>query len=192
MAFHNTGSEQLGGLIVMSLLDAGLAENLDPNADMIMVLFNATPAPVLFAPTLLPSWELNGEFTLHPVLANSADTVVRTASYDGATGSFTVPGRTTAVFVLPEGGLIVAEPAAVATAMPAPTDQPAAAPTAVPTTAAAPQPTAPAETADSSGSDAAPADGSTALRWGIAAGILAGFGGAYLLLRRRLRQGRAS
>jgi hypothetical protein len=34
---------------------------------------------------------------LHPVLANSVDPVVRTASFAG--GTFTVPPRTVAVFV---------------------------------------------------------------------------------------------
>jgi len=36
---------------------------------------------------------------LHPVQANSADRVVRSSSFDAGTGTFTVPARTTAVFV---------------------------------------------------------------------------------------------
>ena len=36
---------------------------------------------------------------LHPVQANGVDPVVKTATFNPATGTFTVPGRTTAVFV---------------------------------------------------------------------------------------------
>jgi hypothetical protein len=36
---------------------------------------------------------------LHPVLAQSADPVARTASFDPASGTFTVPARTVAVYV---------------------------------------------------------------------------------------------
>jgi Domain of unknown function (DUF3372) len=39
---------------------------------------------------------------LHPVLAASADVVVQGAVFDNATGTFTVPGRTAAVFMLGE------------------------------------------------------------------------------------------
>ena len=41
LAFHNTGPEQIPGLIVMSLSDR-VGEDLDPERDMIVVLFNAT------------------------------------------------------------------------------------------------------------------------------------------------------
>jgi hypothetical protein len=36
---------------------------------------------------------------LHLVQAFSSDSVVRTAKFDSATGTFSVPARTTAVFV---------------------------------------------------------------------------------------------
>jgi len=36
---------------------------------------------------------------LHPVQAGSEDPIVATSTYDTATGTFTVPPRTTAVFV---------------------------------------------------------------------------------------------
>ena len=42
---------------------------------------------------------LAGEgYHLHPVQAAGADDVVRAATYDAATGAFTVPARTVAVF----------------------------------------------------------------------------------------------
>ncbi|GAB4578846.1 MAG: pullulanase-type alpha-1,6-glucosidase [Anaerolineales bacterium] len=102
LTFQNTGPDQIPGLIVMTLADEddkGVpAGDLDPNYDRIVVLFNAAPDEISFA---IP--EAAGlEFALHPVLAASADPVVQTAAYDAATGTFTVPGRTTAVFVLDE------------------------------------------------------------------------------------------
>ena len=82
--FHNTGPDQVPGLIVMSL--AG-------NGERLVVLFNAVPAPQTFpAPP-------GGTFALHPVQRDSADPVVRGAYFDAATRNFRVPARTTAVFV---------------------------------------------------------------------------------------------
>lgn len=93
LAFHNTGPDQIPGVIVMSLSDLE-GEALDPNYTMIVVIFNATTETIAF-----PAGELATQnFRLHPVQANSADLIVREASY--ADGSFTVPPRTTAVFVL--------------------------------------------------------------------------------------------
>jgi hypothetical protein len=37
-------------------------------------------------------------FALHAILKASADPVVKTATFSAATGTFTVPARTTAVF----------------------------------------------------------------------------------------------
>ena len=42
---------------------------------------------------------LGGGFALHPVQAASSDPVLRSSSFAPATGTFTVPGRTGAVFV---------------------------------------------------------------------------------------------
>lgn len=41
-------------------------------------------------------------FELHAVQQASADSVVQTASFNNGTGGFTVPARTTAVFVKPQ------------------------------------------------------------------------------------------
>ena len=41
-------------------------------------------------------------YTLHPVQQKSVDEVLRTVSYDTTSGSFTIPGHTTAVFVIKE------------------------------------------------------------------------------------------
>ena len=94
LQFHNTGSSQLGGLIVMTLDDT-ISPDLDPNYEHIIVLFNANKVAYNFT---LPSMAgLNA--SLHPVQANSNDSVVQTASFNSSTGTFSVPARTTAVFV---------------------------------------------------------------------------------------------
>ncbi|MEA2023050.1 MAG: pullulanase-type alpha-1,6-glucosidase [Actinomycetota bacterium] len=92
--FHNTGPSQIPGLIVMSITDT-VGEDLDPRVEDIVTLFNASDEEQTFTLS-----ELAGRFfSPHPVLANSADAVVQTAAYDKATGTFTIPARTTAVFV---------------------------------------------------------------------------------------------
>jgi pullulanase-type alpha-1,6-glucosidase len=94
VGFHNTGPQQLPGLIVMSISDT-VGEDLDDQADAIWSLINANDEAQTFTVGDLAGTEV----VLHQVQANSADPIVRTAAFDGATGTFTVPGRTTAVFV---------------------------------------------------------------------------------------------
>ncbi|MCD4690224.1 DUF3372 domain-containing protein [bacterium] len=94
--FHNTGAGQTPGLIVMSISDEGAGiVDLDPAHDGIVVLFNATTDMLTYGGS---DWE-GFPFELHPILVESADEVVRGASYDVDRGVFTVPARTTAVFV---------------------------------------------------------------------------------------------
>jgi Domain of unknown function (DUF3372) len=69
------------GVIVMKL------------ADEIVVVFNATPE----AKTETVPGTAAGSWALHPVQAGGGDPVVKQASASGDT--FTVPGRTVAVFV---------------------------------------------------------------------------------------------
>jgi hypothetical protein len=96
LQFHNVGPDQIPGLIVMSLSDkvAGLPD-LDPAHEQIVVLFNATDEVQSFT---LGELRALG-FRLHPVQTSSADGVVRQANFDPRTATFTVPARTTAVFV---------------------------------------------------------------------------------------------
>jgi hypothetical protein len=63
------------------------------------VLFNAAPWPQTFTAPALAGARLG----LHPVQQSSADPVVRTARFERGTGTFTVPARTTAVFVSAQG-----------------------------------------------------------------------------------------
>ncbi len=138
LSFANTGPDQQPGLIVMQLTD--YEPDLDPTYDRIVVLFNATSQQLSYT---LPDAG-DAAFALHPIQADSADPVVREASYSA--GTFSVPAYTTAVFVQPEQGALsaaaataapaTAEPATAAPATTAP--QPTAAPTVAAPTATAP------------------------------------------------------
>ncbi len=89
--FYNTGSNQKSGFIVMSLSDK-VGTDLDPNYKMIVVLFNANKV----AQTFQASDFVGLPLSLHPL---TSDALAKTATFDGATGLFNVPARTTAVFV---------------------------------------------------------------------------------------------
>jgi len=94
VGFHNTGPDQLPGLIVMSISDT-VGDDLDDKADAVWSLINANDEAQTFTVDDLAGEEV----VLHSVQADSADPIVRTAAFDDTTGTFTVPGRTTAVFV---------------------------------------------------------------------------------------------
>ena len=97
--FENTGPEQIPGLIVMHLEDARY-RSAGAATDAV-VLFNASDDPQSFASDTFKNMDLE----LHPVLKESADALVRTASFEAKSGTFVVPARTTAVFMSkPPGG----------------------------------------------------------------------------------------
>jgi pullulanase len=98
VVFHNVGPDQVPGVIVMSISDMGDLEDLDPNYEYIVVVFNGSPDAVSFA----VEDAIGLAMELHPVQAASADPVVASSTFDSATGTFNVPARTTAVFVLSE------------------------------------------------------------------------------------------
>jgi pullulanase len=94
VVFHNTGPDQLPGLIVMSISDPE-GENIDDTYRRAIVLLNASDEPQTFA-----IGEVAGDYLwLHLVQDVSTDSTVTTSSYDKATGTFSVPARTTAVFM---------------------------------------------------------------------------------------------
>jgi pullulanase-type alpha-1,6-glucosidase len=93
LAFHNTGPEQVPGLIAMSLIDD--EGTVDPTTRRIVVLVNARDDDVAFNLPAVVGMELR----LHPVQQVSTDPVVRRSSFDPSRGTFRVPARTTAVFV---------------------------------------------------------------------------------------------
>lgn len=100
LSFHNVGPDQLPGLIVMAISDSGDLSDLDPNHEMVLVLFNARNETVSFSDAAFEGML----FSLHPVQSESHDVIVREASYDPGSNSFSVPARSYAVFVVGEGG----------------------------------------------------------------------------------------
>ncbi len=100
--FLNTGPNQTPGLVVMHLDDT-VGADIDPRYEHIVVLFNAQDEAVTFTAAQFASQPMR----LHPIQATGADPVVKTARYDQASGAFTIPARTTAVFVsAPEAGFV--------------------------------------------------------------------------------------
>ncbi|MFF4247269.1 pullulanase-type alpha-1,6-glucosidase [Streptomyces sp. NPDC001822] len=81
LSFPLSGTDETPGVITMRLGE-------------LVVVLNATPGTRTQA---VPG--LAGKsYALHPVQAAGADSTVKKASYEGTSGSFTVPGRTVAVF----------------------------------------------------------------------------------------------
>jgi pullulanase len=91
--FENTGPQQIPGLIVMAITDPRFSL-VDKETDA-AVLFNASDEEQRFRTDSFKDVGLE----LHPVLKESADPAARTSSYDAGSGTFTVPARTTAVFM---------------------------------------------------------------------------------------------
>ncbi|MFF4641665.1 pullulanase-type alpha-1,6-glucosidase [Streptomyces sp. NPDC001389] len=81
LSFPLSGRDETPGVITMALGD-------------LVVVFNATPtAQAQRVPALAGTG-----YALHPVQAGGSDAAVRTSAYDRATGEFTTPARTVAVF----------------------------------------------------------------------------------------------
>ena len=91
LSFYNNGPDRIPGLIVMYLNDT---EDLDPAYEEIVVLFNASPDEITFDDPVFAGKDL----ALNSVQQASNDELVRNSTFDSASGSFTVPGRTAAVF----------------------------------------------------------------------------------------------
>jgi pullulanase len=96
MRFYNVGPQQVGGLIVMALDGASPRPYDGAKYKGVVVLFNVDKVA---ATVTVP--ELSGRvLSVHPVQQQSvSDTLAKTATYASASGTFTVPGRTTVVFV---------------------------------------------------------------------------------------------
>lgn len=109
LSFLNGGTDQVPGVIAMLLSDS--AANIDANAEMLLILFNANTIDKTLSFTHLKA----ADFTLHTVQQNSSDARVKTALVDNTKGEFTVPARTVAVFVATkkpstDGGATPVEP----------------------------------------------------------------------------------
>ncbi len=94
VSFYNVGPNQVPGLIVERITNPA---KLCFPASQAVVLVNATPQAQVFSDAAFRKQPL----VLHPIQAFSSDPVVRGSKFKGTTGTFTVPARTTAVFVAP-------------------------------------------------------------------------------------------
>ena len=95
MRFYNVGPNQQPALIVMAISDK-VGAKLDPNLKSVVVFFNVDKAPKTIT---LPDYA-GIRLELHPILKHSlADSVVKQARYYASTGTFSIPPRTTAVFL---------------------------------------------------------------------------------------------
>jgi pullulanase len=95
LKFYNVGASQQPALIVMALSD-NIGPVLDSHLRSIVVLFNVDRVPKTFTLADYSGRSLE----LHPVLCCSiGDPIVRQSRYDPETYTFTLPPRTTAVFI---------------------------------------------------------------------------------------------
>jgi pullulanase len=94
--FHNTGEGQIQGLIVMSIDDGIGLDDLDENADAILVFINGTQNAQSF------SVDDASGFELHTRYFDAIDERATQASVEGAV--FSIPALSTIVFVKPQLG----------------------------------------------------------------------------------------
>ncbi len=94
VSFPNSGPDATPGLITM-LIDDLVGDDVDPELDGALVVFNASPEAV----TEQVDGLAGREFALADAQANGADAVVKTTAWDAATGPVTVPARSVAVLV---------------------------------------------------------------------------------------------
>ena len=87
--FHNTGPDQIPGLIAMTVGDPD--GEVDHQVRQVLVVLNASKEARELA---IPC----AAFVLHPVQAASADPVVRGSAFNLSTCTVSVPGRTASVF----------------------------------------------------------------------------------------------
>ncbi len=95
VSFPQAGPEATPGLIVMAIDDLAGSQDLDPDLDGVLAVFNASPEPI----TEQVDGFAGRDFALSPVQQDGVDDVVRSTVWDAGTGTVTVPGRTVAVLV---------------------------------------------------------------------------------------------
>lgn len=96
LSFYNVGPSQVPGIIAMDIDGRNPGPYPGAKYKSVVVLFNVDK----IAKTLTIDALKGKSLSVHPVqLASTADTLAKTASYVGATGTFNVPPRTTVVFV---------------------------------------------------------------------------------------------
>ncbi|HKL14605.1 MAG TPA: alpha-1,6-glucosidase domain-containing protein, partial [Balneolaceae bacterium] len=96
VGYHNTGPNQIPGLILMTISDGSCTSgDLDPEFDGVLIVFNAD----------LESQEIDlgiDGLQLHPALQDGSDQVVKESVVNG--GSVTVPPISASVFIKPQSG----------------------------------------------------------------------------------------
>lgn len=99
VGFHNIGTNQQQGLIVMSIDDGADLADIDPTADAMVVVINGSSQEQSHTIATATG------FQLHAIQQGSIDSVVAGSSFTEGEGegTFTVPALTTAVFVKPQG-----------------------------------------------------------------------------------------
>ncbi len=100
VGFHNIGTNQTQGVIVMSIDDGTGLTDLDPMHDALLVMINGSAQEQSHTvPTA-------AGFDLHPMQQASVDSMVSMASFTAGTdeGTFTVPAYSMAVFVKTQMG----------------------------------------------------------------------------------------
>jgi pullulanase/glycogen debranching enzyme len=94
VSFPNSGADAAPGVIVM-LIDDLLGADIDPALDGALVVFNASPEP-----TVQTIGGLAGRgFALSKSQASGSDAVLKTSTWDAASGTVTVPARSVVVLV---------------------------------------------------------------------------------------------
>lgn len=94
VSFPVGGPDATPGLIVMQIDDL-VGEDVDPELDGALVVFNASPSAI----TEQVSGLAGRSFELADAQADGSDPVVKTTTWDAASGALTVPARTAAVLV---------------------------------------------------------------------------------------------
>ena len=96
MTFPVSGTAAAHDGVIVMRIDDTVGRDVDPRLRGAVVVFNTGPQQVAQS---VPG--LSGVWSLSPVQASGADPVVKTAAWDARASTFTVPGRTVAVFVQP-------------------------------------------------------------------------------------------
>jgi len=103
VSFPDQG-QQVHGLIVEQIQGVGCVSATSSGLDSVVVLYNASTSTQSFSLASfnnLTQGTGSGQVSLHPVQLKSSDTTLSGASFtsNATSGTFTVPARTTAVFV---------------------------------------------------------------------------------------------
>ncbi len=96
LSFYNTGSNQVAGVIAMSINGQQPSAYDGAKYKNVVVLFNVDKVAQSVTIDALKGKTLS----IHPIQqASTVDTLAKTATYSTANGAFTIPARTTVVFV---------------------------------------------------------------------------------------------